>query len=539
MGYQIFLRTSRGAILTEAGPRRSSSGRGGCWRMRSDLLREPGGARRPLCRRAAHRRLPGVAGVAAGRAGDSARWPGIRRSASTSAAPASSAWRSSCATATWMSPWASRTPSPNGRTSSASRWRRADDHLRAQGPPDPRAPAGAARRHRGATIRDAARTPSLRRAHPRHLREPGRRPHSRIHMVDYFPLVKRIVATSNAISVVATAYTQTAAFKRGSRCSDVDQPSACAAVLRGAGAGGSRGPRCAPSSAPAGSACRRPRRWAAAVRASRCDDCTRLIAAKEWTMRFDRPASGAERRPARPRAGIRRRPVHGRRRWKCRPSPRSATSGPAPAWPGSPWRGPTPATPRTGKMLYEINAALDFAMHDDAVKVVIMAADGPHFSSGHHLGDRLADRRARRAGDGRRRLRAAGRRGLHGPGAGDLPRLLLALAQPAQADHRPGAGQGDRRRADAGVAVRPDRRQRGRRSSPIRWWRSASTGTSSSSTPTRWATARPRRCCSPATRSARRRPRRSAWSTTWCSARSWSASPSRWPRRSASGPASG
>ena len=39
------------------------------------------------------------------------------------------------------------------------------------------------------------------------------------------------------------------------------------------------------------------------------------------------------------------------------------------------------------KMLYEINTALDVAMHDDAVKVVIMAADGPHFSSGHHLGD--------------------------------------------------------------------------------------------------------------------------------------------------------
>ena len=40
------------------------------------------------------------------------------------------------------------------------------------------------------------------------------------------------------------------------------------------------------------------------------------------------------------------------------------------------------------KMLYEINAALDIAMHDDDVRVVILAADGPHFSSGHHLGDR-------------------------------------------------------------------------------------------------------------------------------------------------------
>jgi DNA-binding transcriptional LysR family regulator len=37
---------------------------------------------------------------------------------------------------------------------------------------------------------------------------------SRIHTVDYFPLVKRIVATSDAISVVATAYTRTAAFRR-------------------------------------------------------------------------------------------------------------------------------------------------------------------------------------------------------------------------------------------------------------------------------------------------------------------------------------
>ncbi|HEY2884647.1 MAG TPA: enoyl-CoA hydratase [Rhizomicrobium sp.] len=39
------------------------------------------------------------------------------------------------------------------------------------------------------------------------------------------------------------------------------------------------------------------------------------------------------------------------------------------------------------KMLYEINTALDVAMHDDDVRVVILAADGPHFSSGHHLTD--------------------------------------------------------------------------------------------------------------------------------------------------------
>ncbi|MGM0584400.1 MAG: enoyl-CoA hydratase [Pseudomonadota bacterium] len=38
------------------------------------------------------------------------------------------------------------------------------------------------------------------------------------------------------------------------------------------------------------------------------------------------------------------------------------------------------------KMLYELNAAFDAAAHDDAVKVIVLAADGPHFSSGHDLG---------------------------------------------------------------------------------------------------------------------------------------------------------
>jgi len=39
------------------------------------------------------------------------------------------------------------------------------------------------------------------------------------------------------------------------------------------------------------------------------------------------------------------------------------------------------------RLLYELNQALDAAAHDDAVKVVILAADGPHFSSGHDLRD--------------------------------------------------------------------------------------------------------------------------------------------------------
>jgi enoyl-CoA hydratase len=37
-------------------------------------------------------------------------------------------------------------------------------------------------------------------------------------------------------------------------------------------------------------------------------------------------------------------------------------------------------------MTYELNDALDRAAHDDSVKVIILAADGPHFSAGHDLG---------------------------------------------------------------------------------------------------------------------------------------------------------
>jgi enoyl-CoA hydratase len=37
------------------------------------------------------------------------------------------------------------------------------------------------------------------------------------------------------------------------------------------------------------------------------------------------------------------------------------------------------------KMLYELNDAFDIAAKDDNIKVIILAANGPHFSSGHDL----------------------------------------------------------------------------------------------------------------------------------------------------------
>ena len=42
------------------------------------------------------------------------------------------------------------------------------------------------------------------------------------------------------------------------------------------------------------------------------------------------------------------------------------------------------------RMIYELNAAFDRAAQDDAVKAIVLAADGPHFSSGHDLRDRAS-----------------------------------------------------------------------------------------------------------------------------------------------------
>src|SRR5258708_15011581 len=38
--------------------------------------------------------------------------------------------------------------------------------------------------------------------------------------------------------------------------------------------------------------------------------------------------------------------------------------------------------------LYELNDAFDVASQDDSIKVIILAANGPHFSSGHDLRER-------------------------------------------------------------------------------------------------------------------------------------------------------
>ena len=40
------------------------------------------------------------------------------------------------------------------------------------------------------------------------------------------------------------------------------------------------------------------------------------------------------------------------------------------------------------EMLYEINDAMDLAANDDTIKVVVVSANGPHFSSGHDLAEK-------------------------------------------------------------------------------------------------------------------------------------------------------
>ena len=42
------------------------------------------------------------------------------------------------------------------------------------------------------------------------------------------------------------------------------------------------------------------------------------------------------------------------------------------------------------QMTYELNAAFDRSARDDEIKVIVLAADGPHFSSGHDLRDRTS-----------------------------------------------------------------------------------------------------------------------------------------------------
>jgi len=113
------------------------------------------------------------------------------------------------------------------------------------------------------------------------------------------------------------------------------------------------------------------------------------------------------------------------------------------------------------QMTYDLNAAFDAAVQDDAVKIIILAGSGRILGPGT-----ICDPPARtppgwilprsEAGAALPTQRPWPLR----PRAGDLSADHQALAQPGQADHRRSPWQMHRRRADAGLGLRPDRRQR-------------------------------------------------------------------------------
>jgi hypothetical protein len=63
------------------------------------------------------------------------------------------------------------------------------------------------------------------------------------------------------------------------------------------------------------------------------------------------------------------------------------------------------------RMTYEMNAAFDDASRRSDVKVIVLQADGPHFSSGHDLRDRRAHREFDLVSAARRVMAARARRG--------------------------------------------------------------------------------------------------------------------------------
>jgi enoyl-CoA hydratase len=48
-----------------------------------------------------------------------------------------------------------------------------------------------------------------------------------------------------------------------------------------------------------------------------------------------------------------------------------------------------PVNAQNTQFLYELNAAFDRAAHDEAISVIILAANGKHFSAGHDLAERV------------------------------------------------------------------------------------------------------------------------------------------------------
>ena len=126
---------------------------------------------------------------------------------------------------------------------------------------------------------------------------------------------------------------------------------------------------------------------------------------------------------------------------------------------------------QNSKMTYALDAAFKRASNDDAVKVIVLAGAGKHFSAGHDIGtpgrdiDQSFERTLTVVGP----CRQAERREFSTPASRRLSRHVPPLARSPQTDHRHGARRVRRRRPDAGLDLRPDRRLRTTRSFRTRW----------------------------------------------------------------------
>ena len=121
---------------------------------------------------------------------------------------------------------------------------------------------------------------------------------------------------------------------------------------------------------------------------------------------------------------------------------------------------PTVNNAQNSQMTYALDDAFRRAVNDDAVKVIVLRANGKHFSAGHDIGTPGRDinkpfERAHLWWDHQQARRGA----FVCPRAGGLPGHVPALARGAQTDHRHGAGRVYCGWADAGLGVRFDRGQ--------------------------------------------------------------------------------
>jgi hypothetical protein len=187
--------------------------------------------------------------------------------------------------------------------------------------------------------------------------------------------------------------------------------------------------------------------------------------------------------------------------------------------------------------LYALNDAFDRAAQDDGVKVIVLSANGPHFSSGHDL------READGHGNMRKHETVGTWSGFGKPGAEaqyareqeiyvgfcerwrNIPKPTLALVQGKVI----AGGLMLIWPCDLIVAATMPSSS----TTPSQW---AWAARSSSPIPGSSACARPRSSCSPPTGSRPRRPIVSAWSTTSCRAPSSRASASPWPDASPRSP---